>query len=278
MERISEGILSMKFLWALISVLGLGAGILSGASAANSNDVKPALQTEPDHPLGFGYKIMWFAIRTADGAAVSQVLGLVDPQPANWASGMAVAYEHSMQNAGKATVFVSPTVQGWTFVIGVELPYPADASSYEKEQAFGRSFRRVFSALASQFEEVQFFGTHRVVGFDAWARAKNGRVERIFSFSDGAVLVNEGPQSPEEAQLGLLDLGTRTPEEATAFIFESAGSGGKGPKKSRRSPIPDEQDTVDLAGLWSLNPTKINELGLPAGTGFVAKMPYDRSH
>jgi hypothetical protein len=264
----------MKLLRALISMLGIGAGVLSGAGAAKSNDVRPSLRTEPDHPARFGYKTMWFAIRTTDSAALSQVLGLIDPQPANWASGMAVAYEYSLQKKDTANVFVSPAVQGWTFVIGMELPYPSDASAHEGEQAFGRSFRRIFQALALHFEEVQFFGTYRVVSFDAWARARNGRVERIFSTSDGAVIANEGPQSPEEAKLGLLDLGARTPQEATTFIYETADARENDPNGSGRSPIPSEQDTIDLAGSWSLDPTQLDKLELPVGTGFVAKMPY----
>ncbi len=267
----------MRLLHILISILGIGAGVPSEASAADSSDLKPLLQTKPDHPVGFGYKIIWFAIRTTDSAAVGQILGLVDPRPANWASGVAAAYEHSMQNVNSATVFVSPAVRGWTFVIGTGLPYPADASFRESDQRLGRSFRRVFLALASHFEEVQFFGTSRVVGFDAWARARQGHVERIFSFSDGVVLMNEGTQSPEEAQLGFLDLGARTPEEATAFILETAASRRKGPKGSGPSPIPNEQDTVDLAGLWSLDPTQLDKLEHPVGIGFLANLPYGRS-
>ncbi|WP_162820847.1 hypothetical protein [Microvirga calopogonii] len=267
----------MKVLRTFLSLLGIGTGADPAAKAVNIHASPRVLQTEPDHPVSFGCKVNWFAIRTTDSASVREVLGLDDPRPANWASGVAAAYEYSRREAEAATVFVSPAVRGWILVISVDLPYPADASLDYSEQELGRAFRHIFSNLASHFEEVQFFGTYRVVGFDAWARARHGRVERIFSFRDGEVLANEGPQSLEEAQLGFLDLGARTPEEATSFIYEADTSQNERSAESARSPIPDEQDTIDLAGLWSLDPTQLNKIEDAAGVGFVASLPHDRS-
>jgi len=259
----------MGFLRTIFSVLGI-IGVSAGVTPGRAGAEKPVLSIEPDEPVGFGYKICWFAIRTKDGKAVRKVLELIDPQPANWRSGITAAYNGPEPRAKAAMVFVSPPVDGWTFVVGAGLPYPADASPNESERQLARSFRRYFLKLAMHFDDVQFFGTYRVVGFDAWARARNGRVERIFSYRDGEVTANEGAQTPEEARLRFLDLGGRSPREATAFIFEKFDS-----LKSTQNSIPNEQHTIDLAGAWSIDPTQLERRVEAKGSGFVGLLSYD---
>jgi hypothetical protein len=268
----------MGFLRTFFLLLGTMSGTLSEAAAEEASSSKSVLQTEPDRPVGFGYKVNWFAIRTTDGAAVGRILGLTNLQRANWASGIAFAYEVPERNAKEAKVFVASPIKGWTFVVGSGLPYPVDVSSREDELRLGRDFRRYFFQLASHFDEVQFFGTYRVVGFDAWARARNGRVERIFSFMDGEVLANEGMQSSEEARLGFINLGERTPGEATAFLIEKLSSDNKSPHSQERGPLPNEQDTIDLASAWSLDPTQLEATMEVRDIGFVGLLSYNKSH
>jgi len=265
----------MVLLRIFFSFLGLVGSTFSGTAAARAGDEMPALQAEPDHPINFGFKICWFAIRTTDGAAIGRILGLRNQQPANWASGIAFAYDAPEPKSKFAKVFVSPPVDGWTLVIGFGLPYPADVSS-EANLRIGRDFRRHFLNLASHFDDVQFFGTYRVVGFNAWARARGGHVERVFSMSDGEVLANEGPQSSEEAHLGLLDLGNQAPVKATAFLFEHMSS--RRSQGQERSPIPDEQDTIDMAGAWSIDPTQLESMMQSKGVGLVGLLPFGQPH
>ena len=63
-------------------------------------------------------------------------------------------------------------VDGWVFLVGQSLPSVPD----------GKRFDQMFATLAAKFSKVQYFGSYRVVGYDAWARARNGRIERVFAF------------------------------------------------------------------------------------------------
>ena len=137
---------------------------------------------------------------------------------------------------------------------------------------------------------VQFFGSYRVVGYDAWARARSGKVERVFCFMDGEVYANDGPQSAEERQLRFPDVSGLSPEAATKAIFLNAKrreaeearliatglSRREAQRKllsEQRDPIPSEEDTMAVAGSWSINPIHLDTLKLEPRTGFLAVLP-----
>jgi hypothetical protein len=67
-----------------------------------------------------------------------------------------------------------------------------------------------------RFDDVQFFGSYRVVGFVAWARALQGRPVRVFAYADGdgEVRANIGEQTPEEAKLRIATLSGLSPTAA----------------------------------------------------------------
>jgi hypothetical protein len=267
-----------------LGLVSLGLKPVSASSEAAARLEIP-LAAEPDRPVGFGYKICWFAVRTTDADAVAEAMELDRRRPANWRSGVAVAYGGTPGSERFVDVFVTPPVDGWTFAIGFDLPSPAQAGD-KKRLRSGRHFRQLLSNLASRFAEVQFFGTHSVAQFDAWARAREGRIERIFSFVDGEVVASEGPLTSEEATLGFLDLGGRTPADATTYIFDRAealehddcnageetSSGAAAQGRFRNEPIPGEDHTIALAGAWSIDPTTLDERSGPLGVGFVGRM------
>jgi hypothetical protein len=135
---------------------------------------------------------------------------------------------------------------------------------------------------------VQLFGTYRVVGFDAWARAKEGRIERVFAISDVEVTANEGAQTSEEAELGFLDLGRRGPREATEYLYQRANEiraqQGEGrrqkeldaygrPCRFHDDPVPSEDHTVAIAGMWSMDPTILDRKPWASGVGYVGRLP-----
>ena len=66
-------------------------------------------------------------------------------------------------------MFASPPVSGWVFVAGFWLPYPVAPT--ERHHEIGKKFDVLFSRLMKRFDDVQFFGSYRVVDFAAWARA-----------------------------------------------------------------------------------------------------------
>jgi hypothetical protein len=148
--------------------------------------------------------------------------------------------------------------------------------------------------LANKFDDVQFFGSHRVVDFVAWARAVNGRPIRVFAWSgsDGEVLANFGEQTPEEAKLGFLNLSGLSPPDARDKIFatnaeqsaeeDALVASGLSRKEAlararqkRRSAFPDEKDVTDLAELWSIDPTEVWDQDDPLALGLAARLPKD---
>ena len=115
--------------------------LFAGALAASAASAKPQLDATPDLPPQLGYKILWFAIKSADPAAVVAALAWPVVGAANWQSGLAAAMQ--MQQDPKATryAFVSPAVRGWVLVVGGHLPYP-DAGTEADTTASARAFVR----------------------------------------------------------------------------------------------------------------------------------------
>lgn len=245
----------------------------------------------PDKPRAFGYKIMWFAIKTSDAASVLEALELGEAMPANWASGIEAAYGHSAGEKSGPWVFMPPPVNDWTLAVSASWPYPVDI---EAKRDIGQKFDVLFHRLMRRFDDVQFFGSHRVVDFVTWARALNHEPIRIFGYAGGGdqVLTNFGEQTAAEAQLGLANLSGLSPADATERIFELAEQqdreesrlreSGLSPREVReklrqstRRPFPDETDATALAALWSIDPTRLEEEDHPPGLGLAAPLRSD---
>ena len=278
----------MKKLRALLTWLGLAASTVTGDVAAASSE--PILIVTPDAPVNLGYKVSWLAIKSDHSRAVLHALGLQEPRPANWASGIEAAYSHGEPGSAESLVFVSPPIEGWVLAVGSGLPVPDQRDP--KTQGAGEvdsRFDVLFAALAKQFSEVQFFSSYRVVGLAAWARARAGRIERIFCFADGEVYANTGPQAAEEKTLRLLDLSGLSPLAARQAIFKNAEernvqeerlvAGGMDRQAaqrklltSQRTPIPDEDDPMRVAAAWSLNPSTLEERHLPPSVGTIGRL------
>jgi hypothetical protein len=244
----------------------------------------PAFDQTPDKPKSFGFKVLWFAVKAADHASVLDALEVGEATPANWASGLAAMYGDSPSS--DRWVFASPPVNGWVLVVGSSLPYP----TIETHHDIGKRFDVLFSRLLKRFNDVQFFGSHRVADFVTWARALNGKPIRIFDFADGQVLANVGEQTSEEAKLGFVNLTGLSPSEALDKIFAMAEeedakenrlvANGLSPREartkvrqSRRSPFLDETDVVDLAALWSIDPSRLEDQDHPLSLGLAARLP-----
>lgn len=241
----------------------------------------PSFNQTPDEPEPFGYKISWFALKASDPASVVDALELGEPKPTNWASGLAAVYERS-----DPWVFVSPPVGGWILAVSSSLPYPTAETHHD----IGRKFDVVFSRLMKLFDDVQFFGSHRVSDFAAWVRALKGKPTRILAYAGGPVLMNFGDQTVEEAKLGLADLSGLSPADAEDKIFTIAEEQDAEADRlvasglSRREALarirqngghafPDENDVVGLAGLWSVDPTQLSNQDHPLDVGLAARLP-----
>jgi hypothetical protein len=243
----------------------------------------PSFDQTPDVPKPFGFKVSWFAVKASDPAAVLDALEFGEVTRTNWASGVAAAYGDSQSS--DAWVFASPPVGGWILVVGSSLPYPTNETHHD----IGRRFDLLFHRLMQRFDDVQFFGSHRVVDFVAWARALNGKPVRIFSFAD-EVMANFGGQTPEEMNLGFVNLSGLSPSDALDEIFRIAGeqqneadalvaSGlsrrealAKVREKGRNA-LHNETDVVDLAALWSIDPSRLEDQDHPLILGLAARLP-----
>ncbi len=250
----------------------------------------PLFDRTPDMPQSFGYKTLWFAIRASDPASVVDALEFDEAKPANWASGLAeAAYLYGDSRESGPWVFVSPSINGWVLAVSALFPYPV---SINTRADIGRKFDILFSRLVKRFDDVQFFGSHRVVGFVTWARARRGESTRIFGFADVNVLTNIGDQTAEEAKLGFMNLSGMSPLEASDKIFAAAEereveegrliASGMSPHEARktvqghgRDPILDESDVFDLAALWSTDPTQLADQDHPLGLGLAVLLPSE---
>jgi hypothetical protein len=244
----------------------------------------PSFDQTPDEPEPFGFKVSWFAVKAPDPASVLDALELGEATPANWASGLEAAYGQSHKD--DPWVFISPPVGGWVLVVGFSLPYP----TIETHHDIGERFDVLFSRLMKRFDDVQFFGSYRVVGFVAWARALNGKPVRVFAFAD-EVMAYFGRQTTEEMNLGFADLSGLSPSDAWDKIFRIAEEQHTQQDAlvanglSRREAltrvrqngraIPDETDVVELAALWSIDPTKLSNEDHAPGLGLAARLPKD---
>ena len=179
-----------------------------------------------------------------------------------------------------------PPVSGWVLVVSSSLPYP----TIETHHDIGKRFDVLFSRLMQRFDDVQFFGSHRGVGFITWARALNGKPMRIFAFGEADVVANVGEQTPEETKLTFLDLSGLAPSDASEKMFrvadeqtaerDSLVATGLSRREARarvlqkgRHALHDETDVVDLAALWSIDPSRLSEQDHPLGLGLAARLP-----
>lgn len=236
-------------------------GLALATSMANSTET--SYDTSPGRPEDFGYKVSWFAVKSTNSTDVASALGFTDGAPANWAAGLAAAYASSGNSVGRKLIFISPPVNGWVFVVGSALPYPVTLTSNRDDVVIGQKFRTLFDRLSGQFEDVQFFGSYRVVDFVSWARATQGKLLRAFSFADGTVYANVGMQTKEEEQLHFPNLSSLSTDAATERLFEADGR------------LPDEDDVIKLAGLWSVNTEQLSANPVSTQTGLVVQLPED---
>ncbi len=205
----------------------------------------------PDPPKAFGYKMSWLAIRTRNGEAVLDAIGLVDPVTANWNSGIGAVYD---ERGGENRLFVSPPVNGWTFVVGLALPHPMSRSFVDK-------WTPLLIRLGARFPEVQYFFTYPLIDFFAWARVLDGRLVRAFAVADEGVICNKGKPTREEKALGLK-------------LFELRGvRGRKGDAGGELLLYPTEDHVMRLAHGWSLDPTRLETLESAPGLGVVGFAP-----
>jgi hypothetical protein len=189
------------------------------------------IESTPDTPGSFGFKNSWLAIRTDEPEAVLAALSIGRFRAANWRTGVAAAYQTG--------VFVSPPVEGWVLVVSREIPGLGSDSDTTR-------WGRALTPLANRFQEVQYFTTHRIVDYHAWAQFEQGELIRAFAWlgESGETLEDFGNPTDEEIELGF------------AAFDSLAAEVEDGESEDRRAPT--EADVMVLAGLWSVDPSELH--------------------
>jgi hypothetical protein len=202
--------------------------------APRADSVEPGISFEPENiPEPFGNKTSWLAIDTEDTKGVVKALRLRQAEQTCWSKGL-----------HKGT-FVAPPILGWTLVVGV------------RPEAGEPQFVPFLEELSRRFGEVQYFATHRVVDYHAWAKAVGGRVVRSYAWlgERGEVLQNVGHKTSEEEELGF------------RFIDGTTAEGDE-----EDAELPGEEDVMRIAGRWSLNPQEIDAYE-SKGAGYLGDQP-----
>lgn len=206
---------------------------------------------EPDRPHPFGYRMAWLAIRTRETRRVIDLLGLTAVEPTNWNTGLGTVYSAEFS---ANQIFVSPPVDGWTFVVGLPLPQPLGPAFVDKSMA-------LLTALGERFSEVQYYFAYAPIEFYAWARIVEGRLLRAFAVGDEGVLWNMGKQPKEEKLLNLAIQDLRKSPSRKAKV------------KSKIALQPTENHVIRLAAAWSIDPTRIDAHDTAPALGYIGVAP-----
>jgi hypothetical protein len=222
--------------------LGLLGG-LSGHLHVHVHRVDYTGGANLDLPVPFGPKMAWLALETTDTEAVATALPLAETRPATWAEGIEAAY--------RSSVYVTPPLADWTMAAGMSLFPPDRAETFVKP---------LLERLSQQFGEVQYFCTHRDVGLSVWARAQNGRLIRGYGWlgKNCLTLWDEGKPTQEEQELG--------------FRFSHDPSSTSELAQEKNLTCASERGVMQLAYLWSIDPTTLDEQFMEPVKGLLGKM------
>lgn len=231
---------------AVIALILYKRNFSSGPTYYPSTVPSTVAKTVPDSAVGFGYKCVWFAVKTDNKHKLGEILKLKNISDCNWQVGIDKAYNGS--------VFITPTIDGWTLACGWGLPHGDSKEGIDE-------VKNMLQTLSKAFGEAQFFCTHRVTEYHCWIKATNGKVERVYSFlgESGENIAVEGQPTAFEQTLNL----------ANTFSDEA-----KDEKYFERDDLvwADEELLMQVAEHWSIDPTKLEEReDIPPSLGLLGQ-------
>jgi hypothetical protein len=184
-----------------------------------------------DAPVDFGYKWYWYIVKSHETEKIAEVINLQNIIVQFWKEGI--------DAARNGYVFITPAVNGWSFIVG-NLPTIGeylDINARELPQ-----LKKFLELLSSHFGEAQFFFTFRTSELHGWAKAVNGKMERIYVFAfDAGTLAIEGEPTAFEKEFRLANTlaGDKLFDEE---LFE-----------------PREEFVMSVAENWSINPSTLSK-------------------
>ena len=237
--------------------------------------------------MPFGYKQHWLAVQDKEPQAIAGVFSFRYVRAASWTEGMA-CFDRTGPDVDQ-TVFITPAIGRWTLAVAGARAIP---------QARNSDWIPFLEQLSAQLGHVQYFGTHRVVGYVAWAKASQGRLIRAFAYlgESNETLVNLGEPTPEEKEIGIdfLDERTASKEEFDAHeerirrleaaihtftrdrdpetLTESETNMFDSLIRRYNMTIPDEDSVMLVADRWSLDPMKLDEIPVSHQFGILGSL------
>jgi hypothetical protein len=197
------------------------------------NFMKPKSQfiesDKTDKPESFGYKNLWFAVKSNKKEEIADLLELNVLGKANWKNGVEQAYDNR--------IFITPEIDGWTLICGNGLLSLVEKDSVEIS---------ILNKLSFKYGESQYFYTHRITEYHIWSKSLNGRLIRYYSYigEKGENLRIEGEPSEIEKRLKLVNTFSEEAKNVNYFDNESLV-------------IPDESLVMEIAKNWSINPSEL---------------------
>jgi hypothetical protein len=193
--------------------------------------------------VGFGYKTSWLAVRDRSASEVADALRLTKRASMTFKAGTELAY--------KIGVYVTPDLAGWTLAHGAQ-----DLWAYL--DATDPRFPARLVGLSTRLGEVQYFATHRVSEYHAWALARHGHLIRGYCYigDSGTIPLFMGEPTPAEHATGV---GTGRREDGWQTWTDAQSH-------AWLRTTPNESDVMQIAGHWSIGPDTVDD-DTVSGTG-----------
>jgi len=233
--------------------VGLGISVLAFAGVWFAPRISQQLfresKVDADLPCAFGCKMAWIAVRTRDTAKLIEALQLKDAHSVNWSLGIGTIYSDRI---GLKRVFVTPPIDGWSFVVGLSLPHPMG-------DAFEDHCSPLLSQLSRAFGTVHYFASLPELEYFAWVVLREGQMVRGFACGSEGVMWNRGPVTVDEYTVNnaMFDIRLVGDDSDAGYVQ-----------------VLREEHVLELARRWSLDPTRLDMRDdLEAGIGYLATAP-----
>ena len=200
-----------------------------------------------DSPVGFGYKCMWIAVKSDDQYKIADELGIDKSVKTNWKSGI--------ENAYNSSLFITPTIDGWTLIVGYGFPQEESDNELTK-------IKNLLNQLSSKFGEAQYFATHRVVDYHCWIKSIDGKTVRVYGYigESGENIEVFGEETAIEQKYKLGNTLSEEAEQDEDYFSREDLT------------YPDEEMVMEIAENWSINPTSLDQRTDVTGLGIVGKL------
>lgn len=237
---------------AVVILVALTIAIAAAVLSPRLLPRRVRMDDAPDRPRAFGSEMSWLAVKTDDAGHLAAVLGLGDLSVANWNSGVGAIYDLKLADT---FIFISPPVEGWTFVAGVSLPLPQGGAFVDKAAP-------LLGRVAREFSSVQYFASYPIIDLYAWAWFENGEPRRAAAFSEAGIVWDAGRTTAAERELGLATL------ELRGIANRQGDIGGA------LQLYPTEAHVLGIAERWSFSPMEMEARSAELGVGWIARAPH----